>query len=228
MGTKDTVITLKGSVEIVSEFFFTAINSILYQRGIYQPETFKRESKYGLTVLTTTDNGLLSYLSSVMSQMESWLTNDDVQRLVVVVTGLDSGETLERWQFNVSVEEGNKSVEVSMQSGNDENVSYNVMKSSSSMNKKRASKTARQVHDEIQAIIRQITASVTFLPLLNEPCSFDLLIYTSKAAVVPKKWEDSDPRYIMNSQEVKLRSFTTSFHQVDSMVTYKEADEWEL
>lgn len=28
-----TEITLKGSVEIVSEFFFTAINSILYQRG---------------------------------------------------------------------------------------------------------------------------------------------------------------------------------------------------
>jgi hypothetical protein len=51
---------------------------------------------------------------------------------------------------------------------------------------------------------------VTFLPLLNEPCSFDLLIYTNKTAVVPKKWADSDPRYIMNSQEVKLRSFTTS------------------
>ena len=51
---------------------------------------------------------------------------------------------------------------------------------------------------------------VTFLPLLNEPCSFDLLVYTNKTAVVPKKWEDSDPRYIMNSQEVKLRSFTTS------------------
>lgn len=33
MVAKDTVITLKGSVEIVSEFFFTAINSILYQRG---------------------------------------------------------------------------------------------------------------------------------------------------------------------------------------------------
>jgi len=28
-----TEITLKGSVEIVSDFFFTAINSILYQRG---------------------------------------------------------------------------------------------------------------------------------------------------------------------------------------------------
>lgn len=30
---KETVITLKGSVQTVSEFFFTAINSILYQRG---------------------------------------------------------------------------------------------------------------------------------------------------------------------------------------------------
>jgi len=28
-----TEITLKGSVEIVSDFFFTSINSILYQRG---------------------------------------------------------------------------------------------------------------------------------------------------------------------------------------------------
>jgi hypothetical protein len=31
-----TEITLKGSVEIVSEFFFTAINSILYQRGAFE------------------------------------------------------------------------------------------------------------------------------------------------------------------------------------------------
>ena len=30
-----TEITLKGSVDIVSEFFFYAINSILYQRGKY-------------------------------------------------------------------------------------------------------------------------------------------------------------------------------------------------
>jgi hypothetical protein len=55
---------------------------------------------------------------------------------------------------------------------------------------------------------------VTFLPLLSEPCSFDLLVYTNKKATVPKKWEDSDPRYIMNSQEVKLRSFTTSVRKI--------------
>lgn len=44
------------------------------------------------------------------------------------------------------------------------------------------------------AIIRQITASVTFLPLIEEACSFDLLVYADKHAEVPKTWEDSDPR----------------------------------
>jgi len=62
---------------------------------------------------------------------------------------------------------------------------------------------------EIQAIIRQITASVTFLPLLNEPCCFDLLVYADQNASVPVTWEDSDPCYISNYEEVKLRSFST-------------------
>ena len=128
-----------------------------------------------------------------MDQVNLWLMRGDVQRLVVVVTGVDSGETLERWQFNVSLDDAEN-----------ENVTLNGNKSSTQQ------KTVKEIHGEIQAIIRQITASVTFLPLLNEPCSFDLLVYTKKDADVPMKWEDSDPCYIMNSQEVKLRSFTTS------------------
>mmetsp|Transcript_17760 Transcript_17760/g.20222 ORF Transcript_17760/g.20222 Transcript_17760/m.20222 type:complete len:210 (+) Transcript_17760:105-734(+) len=195
-----TIITLKGSVQVISEFFHTAINSILYQRGIYQPETFRRESKYGLTVLTTTDQGLLDYLTKVMDQMEHWLMDGNVQRLVVVVTGLDSDETLERWQFNVSPDE-------KQQQEQNQGVSATT---SATGTKSQGNKSLREIHNEMQAIIRQITASVTFLPLLNEPCSFDLLVYTDKEANVPTLWEDSDPRYIMNSQEVKLRSFTTS------------------
>ena len=51
------------------------------------PETFKRETKYGLTVLTTTDEGLLRYLNQIVTQVQTWLMYGDVQRLVVVVTG---------------------------------------------------------------------------------------------------------------------------------------------
>ena len=70
-------------------------------------------------------------------------------------------------------------------------------------------KSPKEVTQEIQAIIRQITASVTFLPLLNEAAVFDLLVYADKQATVPVTWEDSDPCFIANAEQVKLRSFDT-------------------
>ena len=167
-----TIITLQGSVKIVSEFFFTAINSILYQRGIYEPETFKRETKYGLTVLTTTDEGLLTYLANVMGQMESWLLDGDVQRLVVVVTGVDSGETLERWQFQVKVDDDEKKATGKVaDTVVDENDKSMTNKSNSSGGK--GEKSLKEIHNEIQSIIRQITASVSFS---NHTVSFENIV----------------------------------------------------
>ncbi len=84
-----TEITLKGSTDIVKEFFHYSINrlveykylehiktselllsfSILYQRGIYPPESFSRVSEYGLTMLVTTDSGLMEYFKNVLGQM---------------------------------------------------------------------------------------------------------------------------------------------------------------
>tara|TARA_B110001452_G_scaffold235809_1_gene214774 strand:- start:1037 stop:1405 length:369 start_codon:yes stop_codon:yes gene_type:complete len=119
-----------------------------------------------------------------------------VQKLVVVVTGQQTQETLERWVFDVHTD---KSV------GPEGKVE----------------KSQKEITSEIQAIIRQITASVTFLPLLDEPCTFDLLVYTDNDVDVPQAWEESDPRYIANSDEVKLRSFTTKVHRVDACVSYK-------
>lgn len=51
-----TSITLTGSAQIVTKFFGYAINSILYQRGIYPPEQFKR---------CGSDGGLCSRVASV-------------------------------------------------------------------------------------------------------------------------------------------------------------------
>jgi mitotic spindle assembly checkpoint protein MAD2 len=189
------------------------------------PETFKRESKYGITVLTTTDDGLLKYLSIVQNQVSAWLQTGQIQRLVVVVKGVDTLETLERWQFNVSIEDGSSKIQ---DNGANENATPNQQTQQQVHGT--TGKSMKEIHNEIQAIIRQITASVTFLPLLQQPCTFDLLIYTQKDVDnVPDTWSDSDPCYITNnSSEVKLRSFTTSIHKVDSLVAYKEPDEWDL
>lgn len=45
-------------------------------------------------------------------------------------------------------------------------------------------KAEKEIMNEIQAIIRQITATVTFLPLLEDPCTFDLLVYTSAEVII--------------------------------------------
>ena len=70
------VITLRGSTDIVTEFFNYSVNNILYQRGVYPPESFKRVSQYGLSMMITTDEGLLSYLSNILRQLDGKYTRN--------------------------------------------------------------------------------------------------------------------------------------------------------
>uniref|UniRef100_A0A7N9DCK0 Mitotic spindle assembly checkpoint protein MAD2A n=1 Tax=Macaca fascicularis TaxID=9541 RepID=A0A7N9DCK0_MACFA len=192
--SREQGITLRGSAEIVAEFFSFGINSILYQRGIYPSETFTRVQKYGLTLLVTTDLELIKYLNNVVEQLKGveclnnlwmlclkltdWLYKCSVQKLVVVISNIESGEVLERWQFDIECDKTAKDDSAPRE------------------------KSQKAIQDEIRSVIRQITATVTFLPLLEVSCSFDLLIYTDKDLVVPEKWEESGPQFITNSEEV--------------------------
>uniref|UniRef100_A0A8C6VSM9 Mitotic spindle assembly checkpoint protein MAD2A n=1 Tax=Naja naja TaxID=35670 RepID=A0A8C6VSM9_NAJNA len=196
--SREQGITLRGSAEIVAEFFSYGINSILYQRGIYPPETFTRVQKYGLTMLVTADSELKNYLNNVVGQLKEWLFECLVQRLVVVISSKDTSEVLERWQFDIECDKTAKNENAPRQ------------------------KSQKAIQDEIKSIIRQITATVTFLPLLETTCTFDLLIFTDKELSVPEKWEESGPQFITNSEEVRLRSFTTTIHKVSSIVAYKK------
>jgi mitotic spindle assembly checkpoint protein MAD2 len=83
-------------------------------------------------------------------------------------------------------------------------------------------KTDAEIHAEIQAIIRQITASVTFLPLIEGRCTFNVLVYADADADVPdEEWGDSDAKEVKNAESVKLRSFSTMNHKIDTMVSYR-------
>ncbi|CAM9425672.1 unnamed protein product [Ectocarpus sp. 13 AM-2016] len=206
----ENVITLRGSTDVVTDFFYYAVNSVLYQRGVYHPDGFAREAKYGITTLVTTDEALKKYLDNVIKQLKEWLLEKELQRLVLVIVGTDSGDTLERWTFNVHKEE------------------RPVLKDGSNAGDQQPRKSQKAITQEIQNVIRQITSSVTFLPLLDEPCSFDLLVYTGNDATVPSGWDDSDPRCIKDSSEVSLRSFSTKIHKVDTVVSYKNKTDEEL
>jgi len=63
---------LNDTFVIVVFLVFTVygINSILYQRGIYPPETFTRVQKYGLTILVTADGELKKYLTNILADVK--------------------------------------------------------------------------------------------------------------------------------------------------------------
>ena len=85
-----------------------------------------------------------------------------------------------------------------------------------------STKAEKEINGEIQAIIRQITASVSFLPIIQSQCTFEMLIYTAKDAAVPATWKESDAKMVKNSSEVMpLRQFSTNIHTVKAAVEYR-------
>uniref|UniRef100_G1PZG0 HORMA domain-containing protein n=1 Tax=Myotis lucifugus TaxID=59463 RepID=G1PZG0_MYOLU len=175
------------------EFFLFNINSIYNNHDICPSETFTRVQKYGLTLLVTTDPELMKYLNNV----EIGYYKCSVQKKAVI-SNTGSGEVLERWQFDMECGKTAKD------------------------DRTPRGKFQKTTPGKIDSVISQIAAPVTFLLLLDDSCSFDPLTYTNKDLVVPEKWkEESGPQFITNSEQVRLHSFSTTIHKVNSMVTDK-------
>jgi mitotic spindle assembly checkpoint protein MAD2 len=206
-------ITLRGSTEIVTEFFGYAVNSILYQRGLYPPSTFEVKKKYGLGMLVSSDEEIKTYLVSVLDQINEWLIEKKLEKLVLVISSVRTRETVERWVFDIETDS-----EIGLEE-DEENVK--PPNNGAEEKNKKYEKSKQDITNEIAAIMRQIAASVTFLPLLEDECSFDLIVYTNKDSETPQEWEESDPRFIRNAETVKLRSFSTKVHSVEAAVAYK-------
>ena len=138
-----------------------------------------RKQEYGLTLLVSTESEVNKFLESVLTQIKDWLELQKIKRLVVVLKNVETQETLERWEFKIQSEKDAEGKQLET-----------------------ADKDEKKIKAEIRDVIRQITASVTFLPLLDCLCSFDILIYTHNDTEVPEMWGESDPCYIINSEVI--------------------------
>jgi len=87
-----------------------------------------------------------------------------------------------------------------------------------------SSKPEAEIQAEIRSILKQIVSTVTFLPIIDDPTVFNILVYTHESADVPaNEWVDTDPLAIeaSKSQQVKLRNFSTDVHRIEAMVSYR-------
>ncbi|GAV51903.1 hypothetical protein ZYGR_0AF03740 [Zygosaccharomyces rouxii] len=194
-------ISLRGSTRTITEFFEYSINSILYQRGVYPQEDFTTVRKYGLTLLKTHDEELKAYIRRILAQVHKWLVGGKCNKLVLCIVDKDEGDKVEEWSFDV--------VQFSKLDQNQVDLPQEV--------------DANETQNQIRSLIRQITASVTFLPELNNEgnYTFNVLAYTDANAKVPLEWSDSDNRPINNSETVQFKSFCTNDHQVGAQVSYR-------
>ncbi|GLG95510.1 hypothetical protein R5R35_003110 [Gryllus longicercus] len=193
-------ISLKGSASLVKEYLNYGVNSILYQRGIYPAESFQTEEHFGITTFMSSNEKIKEFLTNVLTQIEDWLVKKKVERITLVINDVKTKETLERWDFKVQYEVG-----------------VTVGKEGEETGKKEL----KEIQKEIRDVLRQITATISFLPLLDRLCSFDILVQTVQDADVPQLWDETQPCFITNSQEVQLRTFSTSLHRMETFVSYK-------
>ncbi|KAK5654716.1 hypothetical protein OQA88_7040 [Cercophora sp. LCS_1] len=214
-------LSLKGSAKLVAEFFQYSIHTILFQRGVYPAEDFSAVKKYGLNMLVSSDDQVRAYIKKIMSQLDKWMVGGKISKLVIVITNKDTGEHVERWQFDVQIlaKPKSKSSKSKPTATDQENSGSPAAAAAAA-----PEKTEAEIQAEIAAIFRQITASVTFLPQLAGDCTFNVLVYADADSEVPVEWGDSDAKEIENGERVQLRGFSTANHKVETLVSYRLAD----
>lgn len=81
-----------------------AVNSILFQRGIYPADEFARVKKYGMTLLMCQQEKVKGFIDTVTAQISTWLQTGTLQRVVLVIASIATKEVLERWNFNIETD----------------------------------------------------------------------------------------------------------------------------
>lgn len=226
-------ITLKGSAQIIANYLSKyqrafnlkhvahqklficlclpseyGVNSILFQRGIYPPEDFQSQQQYGLTILMSTNNKICEFIEQVLRQAEKWMARNELDKVSLIITNVHTKETLECWDFKVQPDP-------EASSGTSDTILPDGSVGPTS------NKELKRIQQEIGSVMRQISATVSYLPLIDGICSFDIHIHTLKDCDVPEKWDETNAVYIQNSQVVQLRSFSTGVQKVETVVNYK-------
>jgi mitotic spindle assembly checkpoint protein MAD2 len=49
------------------------------------------------------DDQVKAYIKKILSQLNRWMVNGKISKLVVVITSKETGEHVERWQFDVQI-----------------------------------------------------------------------------------------------------------------------------
>jgi mitotic spindle assembly checkpoint protein MAD2 len=55
-------------------------------------------------IAVSADDQVKAYIKKIMSQLKEWMQGGKISKLVVVITSKETGEHVERWQFDVWIQ----------------------------------------------------------------------------------------------------------------------------
>lgn len=69
----------------------------------------------------SSDDQVKAYIKKIMSQLNKWMVGGKISKLVVVITSKETGEHVERWQFDVQLLGRSSKQQSSKKAGDKEN-----------------------------------------------------------------------------------------------------------
>uniref|UniRef100_A0A8D8J6J5 Mitotic spindle checkpoint protein MAD2 n=2 Tax=Culex pipiens TaxID=7175 RepID=A0A8D8J6J5_CULPI len=200
------VITLSSSAALLVEYMDYAINMVLYQRDVCPRGQFVTVSHYGMPLFVSRDYTTLNRLQNVLDYIQQVLPLliPDI-KVYLTLKDRATGRAIERWQFLVQ----------------NEDLARPDWKDHKPVTTSR--KNPARIQEEIRQTMKQITASISCLPV-PPPNGIDwtMAVDVPEWVPIPPGWYRQPLDPIDNPQQLGLRPFSTGLHQMQTVVTYRE------
>ncbi|KIN00203.1 hypothetical protein OIDMADRAFT_54802 [Oidiodendron maius Zn] len=146
-----------------SDFLIVAIHTILYERGLYPPETFLLTRAYNFPVRQNRHPLVCKWIQDAVSAVHDQMFKGTIRRIVLVIYS-DRQEVLERFLFDVErfpvVPEKDAYTEFGVESGAEGEVKVSRV----------------DVEEQLRATIRTLAYCGAKLGVLPEDCTYTLAV----------------------------------------------------
>lgn len=204
--TSQSELQIRGSSKMVSDYFEICIHNLLFQRHIYPKEDFKVIRKFGLNLVFSKDDNITEYIRGIIKQLHRWIYGGKIEWLTMLILSKETNLVSEKWTFHVDV----------------------VTEAQENANTSPCGRTMPEIQSEIQKIIKQITASVAFLPDFEEQQTFNILVHTLGDVKHSEDWDDATAIKDLTGdkvESVQFNNFQTNEHNISTFVTYKTREQ---
>ncbi|XP_063719603.1 mitotic spindle assembly checkpoint protein MAD2A-like [Symsagittifera roscoffensis] len=192
-------LNLKGSTEVVCDLLYYCVHNISYLRGVYHSNLYEYETKWDQKVFVCQNEQMQKYVSKMIDSFRIWMLNKEARSIVLVLCDAITDERLERWQFDITLD--------------DESISADVSKPVDN----------RKLRSQLRQLIYQIHNIMLLLPQLPDTTiTLKLLIYTKENATVSEEFLETTQHLIAEPQSIDFDKVNTNIHTVKSSVQYKK------